>query len=395
MFTVMGARATFAVLYPAIVIDLGWSVAEVTTAFSAGLLVYPAAVILVGVLVDRLGCRATMLGGCGLLMAGMALLAVSTELWQFYVAFIVAQGLGCAGVGFVAVVKMLAMRYPRRFAAAFGLASVGQGLGSLLISPAVQAVIDLSGWRAGALTFVGVVGVGVLPLVILVAPGREPHHETHARATLSQRPTARSWLFLALFVSNAALGYQMLLPTHQVAHLLSAGFAPMSAATTAGLWGACGALSALVCGWALERWREAPLLALAAALYGLGIVALITSTPDAAWLAAVFVLGAGLGRGILGITLAAVSTRAFAGPRLGRITGLLDLGFGIGAFLGPWLTAVVHDQSGSFGPGLASGILAACVVSAGGVLGIRLAARASRQTMRASQGQPTERAPQT
>ncbi len=324
MFTVMGARATFAVLYPAIVIDLGWSVAEVTTAFSAGLLVYPAAVILVGVLVDRLGCRATMLGGCGLLMAGMALLAVSTELWQFYVAFIVAQGLGCAGVGFVAVVKMLAMRYPRRFAAAFGLASVGQGLGSLLISPAVQAVIDLSGWRAGALTFVGVVGVGVLPLVILVAPGREPHHETHARATLSQRPTARSWLFLALFVSNAALGYQMLLPTHQVAHLLSAGFAPMSAATTAGLWGACG-----------------------------------------------------------------------AGPRLGRITGLLDLGFGIGAFLGPWLTAVVHDQSGSFGPGLASGILAACVVSAGGVLGIRLAARASRQTVRASQGQPTERAPQT
>ena len=42
MFFQMGTRVAFAVLYPAIVADQGWSVLDVTGAYSAGLLLYAA-----------------------------------------------------------------------------------------------------------------------------------------------------------------------------------------------------------------------------------------------------------------------------------------------------------------------------------------------------------------
>ena len=374
MFTIMGTRTAFGVLYPAMVVDLGWSVSEVTGAFSAGLLVYAPAAVAVGVLVDRIGCRATMLSGCVLLVAGMATAAFATELWHFYVAFVAAIGLGNAAVGFITVIKVLSLRAPSRFAAAFGAASVGQGVGALVVSPTVQAIVEQAGWRAGALAVGGMVALGLLPLVAWLAPGLE--RASHRRISDSAALPIWTPLFFLFFAANAGLGYQMLLPTHQVAHLIDVGFAPVVAAAVAGLWGALTAVGSVVGGWSLERWGEKRLQASALVLTALGAGALILAAPSALWLVGLFVVAGGAGRGLLSIALATAQTRAFAGPALGRMTGLADLGFGIGAFLGPWLTAVAYDTLGSFKLGIASSIaLAAVVVVATSLNSRRMPAR--------------------
>jgi hypothetical protein len=75
----------------------------------------------------------------------------------------------------------------------------------------------------------------------------------------------------------------------------------------------------------------------------------------------VYILAGGTGRGLLGVSLGTAQTRTFAGPRLGRMTGILDVGFGTGAFLGPWGTAVIHDQAGSYAPGFLATIPAAVI----------------------------------
>ena len=62
MFILMGSRTAFAVLYPAMVRDEGWAVTDVTAAYSSGLLLYALLAILVGIGVDRLGCRVMMVG---------------------------------------------------------------------------------------------------------------------------------------------------------------------------------------------------------------------------------------------------------------------------------------------------------------------------------------------
>ena len=378
MFVVMGGRIAFGVLYPAMVADRGWSIAEVTGAFSAGLLIYGPAALAVGVLVDRVGCRATMLVGCASMIAGMALVAVATDLSHLYVAFVLVTGIGSAATGYIAVVKLLALRAGPRFAAAFGLASMGQGLGTLLVSPAIQGTIDLAGWRGGAAAVAVLVVVGLLPLVVLFAPG--PRASDRRPATGAGGTPVMSAPFVLFFISNAALGALLLLPTHQVAHLIEAGFAPIAAATAAGAWGALIAAGGPLGGWALERWGYPRLLGVTTVLFGLGTFALVGSAPQAVWLLVPFVLAGGAARGMLGVAHGAAQTRAFAGPRLGRMTGLVDLGYGAGGFLGPWLTALAHDAGGGFAPGILAAIVAATIVSVTVLLGARLSEGERRTT---------------
>jgi hypothetical protein len=71
-----------------------------------------------------------------------------------------------------------------------------------------------------------------------------------------------------------------------------------------------------------------------------------------------------MGRGVIGVNVAAFQARTFAGPSLGRVSGLLDLGFGVGAFGGPYLVALSRDLTGSYVPGLATALVAASIGAA-------------------------------
>jgi len=66
-FLSAGVRAAFSVEYPAIAADLGWSAAEVTTAFSIAMLIYAVGGIGTGFLIDRFGVRPLMTAGVALL----------------------------------------------------------------------------------------------------------------------------------------------------------------------------------------------------------------------------------------------------------------------------------------------------------------------------------------
>jgi MFS family permease len=108
------------------------------------------------------------------------------------------------------------------------------------------------------------------------------------------------------------------------------------------------------------------------------------SSPGAILLWIAYVLAGGIGRGMLGVNTAAFQARAFAGPALGRATGVLELGFGVGAFAGPYLTGLSYDRTGSYVSGLATAILAG-IVTAGSILIARRQLRpAERKASRSS-----------
>jgi MFS family permease len=155
----------------------------------------------------------------------------------------------------------------------------------------------------------------------------------------------------------------MRLPAHQVAHLMLVGLPAGLAARAGGLFGAFIGLGALAGGWAIDRWGPGRLGVVGTVLLCLGMLGLLGSGPDPAALAlvAVYILAGGIGRGFIGVNLTAFHARAFAGPALGRVAGLLDLGFGFGAFAGPYLVALSRDLTGSYAPGLATVLLAATV----------------------------------
>jgi MFS family permease len=206
-------------------------------------------------------------------------------------------------------------------------------------------------------------GYALLPLALLGAPGR-----AESRGQKASRPVgARVWrepLFWLVFAANVGLGYLQLLPTHQVAHLTLVGLPSLLAATAGGLMGACIGIGALLGGWWVDRWGPGRFGPIGAALFCLGVLGLLGSGPAALGLTAAYVLAGGLGRGTLGVVTAVVQARAFAGPSLGRVSGMFDVGFGLGSFAGPYLTALGRDLSGSYAPGLATCIPAALLVTA-------------------------------
>ncbi len=380
MFFQMGTRVAFAVLYPAIIADRGWSVLDVTGAYSAGLLLYAAIAVLVGFAVDRFGCRLMLLAGAALIALGLIGMALATELWQLYVALMVMIGLGNAGMGFVVLIKLLSLRAGGRFAFAFGLAFTGQGLGSLIVSPAIQEIVDLTSWRTATFLYAVLLAVVVLPATWLLAPG--PHHDAEGANTGSGglRDDIMSRTFALFFLANAGLGATLLIQTHQVAFLLDLGFAATVAASTAGAWGAMTSVGALGGGWLVGRLGQGRTLVVGFIVFSAGTLALLFSSPTLLALIAVYVVASGLGRGLLGVTLGAAQTHALAGPRLGRLTGMLDLGFGAGAFFGPWLTAVVHDAAGSFGPGFLMTLGMAALVTVGTLMAARSTGRSQPLT---------------
>jgi MFS family permease len=307
---------------------------------------------------------------------GTVIVGLATEIWQLYVGYMLVVGLGSGGIGFIILIKLLSLRTGSRFATAFGLAFMGQGLGSLLVSPAVQIIVDAQGWRTASLIFAAVVGLGLLPLAAWIAPGPEAHRASLAAGAQSDAaPGARSLVCGVFLVANASLGFQMLVPTHQVAYLLDLAFAPTLAASAAGAWGALMSVGSVCGGWLVDRIGLSRMLMIALALFTAGTVGLVFSSPAAFWLLGLYVLAGGMGRGLLGVTLGAAQTQTFAGPRLGRMTGILDVGFGTGAFLGPWGTALLHDQVGTYAPGFLATIAASVIGAVCTVGALRLVRR--------------------
>jgi MFS family permease len=371
-FTSMAHRTGFGVLYPAMVADRGWTASEVTAAFSLAMLIYSPAAVLTGQMLDRIGVRATMLLGTTMLSVGLCLVALVTELWQLYLLYGVAVGVGSSPVGFLAMLKLLSLRAGSRFGLAVGLFNVGQGVGSLV---SVQALVEREGWRPGFVALGIAAVVMLLPLTLVAAPDRSASRGAAAESQVAgMRGLWRLPAFWITMVSNATMGYLMLLPAHQVAHLMLVGLPDGLSAAAGGLFGACIGLGALAGGWMMDRQGPGRLGMIGAGLLCLGLVGLIFGGPGPVLgLVAVYVLAGGIGRGFLGVHVTAFQARTFAGPALGRVTGLLDLGFGFGAFAGPYIVALSRDVTGSYGPGLATALIVSilaglCPILAGATL---------------------------
>jgi MFS family permease len=375
-FVGMAHRSGFGVLYPAVVADQGWSVGEVTNAFSYGMLVYAPAAVLTGQFVDRLGVRATMLLGIVMLVLGLLLTGLARESWQFVAVYAVTIGVGANFVGYIPMMKLMSLRAGTRLGFGLGVFNAGQGIGALVVSPVLQLLVNSAGWRLGFAALAALALVTLVPLTLASAPGRA-EHRAQAQAAPGHR-LAGIWRlpnFWLMFLVNTSLGYLLLLPVHHVAHLIAVGVSAVEAASIGGLMGACIGIGALLGGLVVDRLGVSRLGLAGATVMSLGVVALIICRPETAWLALGYVLAGGLGRGALGVASAAFQARTFAGASLGRVSGLLDLGFGLGASLGPMLTALSFELTGGYGLGLATAIVAGFAAAGAVLRARRLAAR--------------------
>lgn len=102
---------------------------------------------------NRLSCRATVILGGMLSSAGLIISSFANSLEYLYMSLGVLTGLGFA-LSYTPAIAMVGKYFNERKALAYGIALSGSGIGTFLLAPAVQLLIEYYSWR-GALLILG------------------------------------------------------------------------------------------------------------------------------------------------------------------------------------------------------------------------------------------------
>jgi len=115
-----------------------------------------------GILSDRIGIRRLVLTGAVIGAVGMALLSLTSQLWQFYLLFGVIAPAGIALCFIVPTVATVRRWFMRRAALAVGIAMTGSGLGVVVLIPLYQRLLESIGWSYAYLVLGSVLLAGGL-----------------------------------------------------------------------------------------------------------------------------------------------------------------------------------------------------------------------------------------
>ncbi|KAF1375508.1 hypothetical protein PFLUV_G00220940 [Perca fluviatilis] len=106
-----------------------------------------------GFLGDRLSCRATVILGGLLSSSGLVLSSFASSLEYLYISLGILPGLGFA-LSYTPAIAMVGRYFSERKALAYGIAMSGSGIGTFILAPAIQLLIEHYSWR-GALLILG------------------------------------------------------------------------------------------------------------------------------------------------------------------------------------------------------------------------------------------------
>ena len=165
VFVTMGvgvnARTAFSLFYPPILDEFGWDRGVTAGVFSFGFLMSAFLSPLFGRMMDSKGPRTVTLLGIAATAAGLLLAAWSREPWHFYGSLGVLVGAGSVCLGYSCQALFLPAWFVRRRGLAMSIAFAGVGIGSIVLLPLLQWVIERWGWRAAC------IALGLLALALL------------------------------------------------------------------------------------------------------------------------------------------------------------------------------------------------------------------------------------
>jgi MFS family permease len=371
----VNARTGFSLLFPPILAEFGWERGVTAGAFSFGFLVSAVLSPALGRLMDRRGPRIVMEMGVGLVAVGLLLAPLVQRPWHLYATLGVLVGGGSVCMAYTGQALYLPNWFVRRRGLAMSLAFSGVGVGSIVILPWLQRLIDGDGWRSACWTLGLLVLVLLAPLNLLLRHrpedlGLEPDGDRAAGAGATPgRPTNvvdAAWAAVDWTLGRAvrttrfwwiALGYACGLfawyavQVHQTKYLLEVGFSATDAAWALGFVSLAGIPGQIALGHLSDRigrewvWTVGCLgFALCyAALLGLGQA----PTPALLW----FMVAAqgALGYGLTSV-IGAIGAEIFQGRHYGTIFGTLMLAAIGGGAAGPWVTGALYDATGSYTP---------------------------------------------
>src|SRR2546425_3190835 len=346
----MGLRQSLGLFMRPMTLDLGISAA--TFGFSIALqnIIWGVSQPFVGALADRYGPRPVLVVTALMYAAGLLLMIVATsfpgamEIAGFLI------GVGTAGAGFGVLIGTISRATPpEKRSQTVGLVAAAGSLGTMVIAPLGQWLIDGYGWQVAMVGFAVIAGSMALlslPIREQAPPGGSPHRTQKLGEAVPRGGGHRGYLFMTL--AFFACGFQLVfLTTHLPAYLQLCGVAPGVAASALGLIGLFNAVGTYMFGLLGARYSQKHLLALIYLLRTLFIVLFLLFPVSAA---STLVFAAAMGFLWLGVAplVTGIIGRVFGLTHFNTLYGIVFLSHQVGSFFGAWMGGLVFDRYGNY-----------------------------------------------
>ena len=395
VFVTMGvgvnARTAFSLLFPPILAEYGWDQGVTAGAFSFGFLVSAGLSPVLGRLMDRHGPRLVIEAGVLLMGTGLLLATLVRQPWQLYATLGVLVGGGSVCLGYAGQSLFLPNWFVRRRGLAMSIAFSGVGVGSIVLLPSMQMLIEHAGWRAACVAMGALVLAVLVPLNLLLRQRPEdigllPDGDRAAAAVTAGRPgtnvvdaawaaidwtlpravrTARFW-WLALGYFCALYAWYAV-QVHQTKYLVEIGFTSTLAAWALGIVSLAGIPGQIMLGHLSDRIGREWVWTAGSCGFAICYVALLAmdQVPSVVLLCLMVIAQGMLGYGITSV-FGAIPAEIFQGRHYGSVFGTLMLSAIGGGAAGPFVTGVLHDATGNyragFGIGLGVSLLSALAI---------------------------------
>ena len=337
----------------AITEETEWSRGDFSVAMAAALLPMIFVPLLVGWLVDSIGCKKPMLVGCLLSGAGMILFAGISQLWHFaLLSFFIHTGV-YAATG-IPIKALLLNWFKQRRGVAIGIALTGASIGFGIMGLTNSFMEESLGWRKLSVLFGVVAMLITIPLILHLIKNRPSEMGLHADGieaiekipaeptghTLKEAYRARTFWYIAggLFLMNIV----SMLPLWPLSiHLSEQGSSTVTLNSGGGL--STGVMVfALLLGMLADRRGAAKTFVFVAYMTAVGIGLLTLAPPT--WILAVFPLFQKISWAGLLVLTPLIIADCYGLSRFGIIYALLWLLGGMGTPMAGIVVSLIYDS---------------------------------------------------
>jgi len=319
----------------------------------------------IGVLLDRFPPRRIILPSIAIFALALASLSrLGPSIQRFYLTYFI-LGLVANGTAQFAYTRTILTWFRARRGLALALLLTGSGVGSIVIPPLTQWVVDHHGWR-DAYLMLGCIALLGLPLTALLVrnrpmPLREDESLLSGVTVAAALRTSPFWI-LASIIMLSAFGENGLV-TNLAAMLTEHGITVQAAALALSVRGGAGIIGRLFTGALIDRFPAQRIQTIILVISAAGTVLLAFSGTSAMALVGAALLGIGLGSeaDVAPYLLA----RYFGRKHFSVLYGLTWTAYAIGGATGPMVVGHFYDRAGSYQPRCIVGLACTTLLAAG------------------------------
>lgn len=360
-----GSRYCFGVFVVPLAMEHGWSRSVISMAATINMLVYSVGAIFVGRMLDRIAPRWIITCGAIIAAIGYVLTGFINTPLAFYLTYGLLVGLGAGGLGVVVCSSSVGKWFIKKRGIAIGIATMGIGFGTVLLTPLAGYLGKYFSWRIGLFVLGAITCIVGIVISQTLMRKRQPEaygllpdgdkisfpHQQPTIPAFTEVSTAvifkdsRFWTIA--ICHGLIIMVVMSVFVHQVAYAMDKNIENITAATSLAVLSLAGFFGQFFFGWFSDRLRD-PKYA-----YFMGIVILLIGTIlllNVSSVSSLYLYSViyGFGYGSLAPILPILAADRFGRHILGSIYGMLTFFIGVGGSIGPILGGVIYDKFGSY-----------------------------------------------